>query len=120
MGSANGIRPDRLCSNPYTAGKGKQYLNPSCFASPAQFHFGSEGRNDLRSPHVNNLDFSALKSFPLPFRETSLQFRADFFNLFNLSPLGVPDTTATDTTFGQITSTATTEREIQFALKLYF
>jgi hypothetical protein len=120
VGAANGIRPDRLCSAPYAPGKGKQYLNPACFASPAQFHFGSEGRNDLRSPHVNNLDFSALKSFPLPFRETSLQFRADFFNLFNLAPLGVPDTTATDTTFGQITSTATTEREIQFALKLYF
>jgi hypothetical protein len=120
VGAANGIRPDRLCSNPYTPAKGKQYLNSSCFASPAQFHFGSEGRNDLRSPHVNNLDFSALKSFPLPFREMNLQFRADFFNLFNLSPLGVPDTTVTDTTFGQITSTATTEREIQFALKLYF
>jgi len=120
VGAANGIRADRLCSSPYTPEKGKQYLNPACFAPPAQFHFGSEGRNDLRSPHVNNLDFSALKTFPIPFREMNLQFRADFFNLFNLSPLGVPDTTVTDTNFGQITSTAITEREIQFALKLYF
>ncbi|MGB8536160.1 MAG: hypothetical protein WCD57_07090 [Acidobacteriaceae bacterium] len=33
VGAAKGIRPDRLCSNPYTPAKGKQYLNPSCFAS---------------------------------------------------------------------------------------
>jgi hypothetical protein len=120
VGAANGIRPDRLCRNPYTATKGKQYLNVACFAPPQQFHFGTEGRNDLRSPHVNNLDFSALKSFPIPLREMSLQFRADFFNLLNLSPLGIPDSTVTDTNFGLISSTASAEREIQFALKLYF
>ena len=120
VGAANGIRADRVCDNPYSANKEKQYLNTACFVSPAQFHFGSEGRNDLRSAHVNNLDFSVLKSFPIPVREMNLQFRADFFNLFNESPLGIPDTTVTDTNFGLISTTATTEREIQFALKLYF
>jgi hypothetical protein len=119
VGAANGIRPDRLCSDPYTANRGIQYLNVSCFAAPAQFNFGTEGRNDLRSPHVKNLDFSLMKSFPLPWREMNLQFRTDFFNIFNFSPL-VPDLTVTDTTFGLVSSTATTEREIQFALKLYF
>ena len=118
VGAANGIRPDRLCKNPY--GSGKQYIQPSCFAQPAQFHFGDEARNDLRSQHVNNLDFSVLKTFPIPLREMNLEFRTDFFNLFNLAPLGIPDSTATDTNFGTVTSTATTEREIQFALKLKF
>jgi len=121
VGAANGIRPNRTCSNPYSPGRGQNYLNTACFASPAAFNFGSEGRNDLRSPHVTNLDFSLVKAFSIPVsKETSLQFRTDFFNLFNQAPLGVPDTNINDTNFGRITSTATTEREIQFALKLYY
>jgi hypothetical protein len=67
------------------------------------------------------MDFALDKSFPLPItRETSLQFRVDFFNLFNEAPLGIPDAGVNDTTFGQISTTATTEREIQFALKVFF
>ncbi|MGB8536161.1 MAG: hypothetical protein WCD57_07095, partial [Acidobacteriaceae bacterium] len=121
VGAANGIRPDRICSNPYEKNGGTQYLNTACFTTPAAFTFGTEGRNDLRSPHVTNLDFSVAKSFPLPVRrETNLEFRAELFNALNLTPLGVPDTGITDTTFGLITTTATTEREIQFALKLHF
>ena len=121
MGAANGIRPNRTCSDAYSPGRGQNYLNTACFASPAAFNFGNEGRNDLRSPHVTNLDFSLVKAFPIPIRkETSLQFRTDFFNLLNLAPLGVPDTNINDTNFGRISSTATTEREIQFALKLNY
>lgn len=121
VGAANGIRPDRTCSNPYTASRGSKYLNTSCFSTPAAFTFGSEGRNDLRTAHVTNLDSSLVKSFPIPLgRETSLQFRADFFNTLNEGPLGIPDTTITAATFGRVSTTATTQREIQFALKLYY
>ena len=121
VGAANGIRPNRSCNNPYAPGGGRAYLNVSCFSTPAAFNFGTEGRNDLRSAHVTNMDFALDKSFPLPItRETSLQFRVDFFNLFNEAPLGIPDAGVNDTTFGQISTTATTEREIQFALKVFF
>ena len=114
-------RANLYCSDPYANHGRNGYLTPSCFSNPAPFTFGTEGRNDLRSPAVTNLDLSVFKDFPLPFREGArLQFRADFFNSLNESPLGVPDTTLTDTNFGNIFSTATTEREIQFALKLYF
>jgi hypothetical protein len=121
VGAANGIRPNKTCRNPYTGSGGSQYLNASCFSTPAAFTFGDEGRNDLRSAHVNNLDFSVVKSFRIPLSEaTNLQFRTDIFNLFDEGPLGVPNTTNTSSTFGVVSSTATTEREIQFALKLYF
>jgi hypothetical protein len=114
-------RANIYCSNPYANHGRNGYLTPSCFSNPAPFTFGTEGRNDLRTPSVTNLDLSIFKDFPLPFREgMRLQLRTDFFNSLNQSPLGLPDTTLTDTNFGNIFSTATTERQIQFALKLYF
>jgi hypothetical protein len=69
---------------------------------------------------VTNVDLSLLKDFPLWGEERKLEFRTDFFNALNHQSLGVPDTTLTDATFGQILSTAQTEREIQFALKILF
>jgi hypothetical protein len=114
-----GNRTTGGCS-PYTASKGRSYLNTTCFTTPAPFTFGNEGRNDLRSPGVTNLDLSLVKTFKLWEGGRRLEFRTDFFNSLNQSALGVPDTTLTDSNFGQITSTAQTEREIQFALKVYF
>jgi hypothetical protein len=113
-------RADRGTCSPYTSSKGRSYLNTACFSTPPDFTFGTEGRNDLRSPDVTNLDLSLEKSFPLWSDARKVNFRTDFFNSLNHQSLGVPDTTVTDSTFGQITSTAQTEREIQFALKIYF
>lgn len=79
------------------------------------------GRNFLRTPPVANFDLSLFKVIPLPLSEsTKLEFRAEFFNAFNFQALGAPDSTLGDPTFGQVLATAQTEREIQFALKLYF
>lgn len=114
-----GDRATGGCS-PYTSSKGRSYLNTTCFTTPAPFTFGNEGRNDLRSPGVTNLDLSLVKTFPIWEGGRKLEFRTDFFNSLNQSALGVPDTTLTDSNFGQITNTAQTEREIQFALKVYF
>ncbi|NNN18890.1 MAG: TonB-dependent receptor, partial [Acidimicrobiaceae bacterium] len=114
-------RADRSAGcSPYTSSKGRSYVNVGCFITPSPFTFGTEGRNDLRSPRVINLDLSLMKDFPLGAEARKLEFRADFFNAPNHQSLGVPDTTLTDTTFGQILSTAQTEREIQFALKIIF
>lgn len=96
-----------------------QFLNPASFVSPPPFTFGTEGRNNLRSPFVSNLDLSIFRAFPIT-EATRLQFRADFFNAPNWQALGVPDTGVTDPNFGRVFGTAQTEREIQFALKLYF
>ncbi len=118
-------RPNRTCSNPYANSGGVQLLNTSCFSLPANYTFGTEPRNDLRSPHVTNLDTSMAKEFPL--RESSskqnVEFRADFFNTFNSAAFNSPaDLNVADinTTFGVVTSTAQSERLIQLALKVNF
>jgi hypothetical protein len=114
-------RPNKTCTNPYRSGGGTMYLNTSCFSVPAAYTFGSEPRNDLRTPHVTNFDASVLKSFVLGEKTgREVQFRTDFFNAFNESAFGTPDTTITDPTFGLVNVTAQTEREIQFSLKVMF
>jgi hypothetical protein len=98
-----------------------QWLNPNGFALPAAFTYGNEGRNILRTDWTRNLDFSLLREFPLPFSETTkLQFRVEAFNSLNAPVFGIPDSTLTDPTFGQVFSTLNTERQVQFALKLFF
>jgi hypothetical protein len=65
------------------------YLNLSAFAAPCDFatgctvtHFGNSPRNGFYGPHYRNFDFSVTKDTKLSER-FNLQFRADFFNLFN-------------------------------------
>jgi outer membrane receptor protein involved in Fe transport len=119
-------RADRLCKNPYNGSRNVQYLNQTCFANPAAYTFGSEPRNDLRTPHVTNTDLTLEKVFPLGKEQRSIVFRTDFFNAWNQAAFGPfqggtqPDNTVTDANFGLFTGTAQTEREIQFALKITF
>jgi hypothetical protein len=80
--------------------------------------FGTAGRNILIGPGTFNVDFSAIKNFAFKERYR-LQYRAEFFNLFNHAQLNNPSTTVTSSQFGRITS-ARDPRIIQMALKLYF
>ncbi|MBV9032958.1 MAG: carboxypeptidase regulatory-like domain-containing protein [Acidobacteriaceae bacterium] len=123
-----GIRPNyvlgcnKSISGPIQA-KYNHYFNTSCFVAPPSFTFGTEGRNDptLRSPGMANWDFSAFKSFPLAAENrVNLQFRAEFFNIFNRVQFGYPDQTVGDTAFGVITSQLNNPRLVQFALRLSF
>ena len=100
----------------------QNYLNTSSFQVPAQYTFGTLGRNSLRLGSSSNWDLSVFREFPLRLTEaTRLQFRAEFFNAFNHPVLGgCLDTTVQDANFGTANCTRNTEREIQFALKLYF
>jgi len=97
----------------------KQWLNPAAFAIPAQYTWGSESRNDLVGPPQKVVDFSVFKDIPLK-EQLKLQFRAEFFNVFNHTNYAIPVNNVTSKSFGQITSTATSGREIQFALKVMF
>jgi hypothetical protein len=89
---------------------------------------GTAPRAPVYGPRFVNTDFSVIKDFPLAFREgTSLQFRAEFFNVFNHPQFfmtGISDTgeqdIATTSTFGVINQTVNNPRLIQFALKLKF
>jgi hypothetical protein len=109
----------QLVGNPLPAGfkqTVQQYYNKSAYATPAPYTFGNLGRNTLRSPDTRTFDFSLMKDFHL-LESTYLQFRADFFNLFNNVNLGAPNGTANSPAFMQITS-AGSARDIQFSLKL--
>ena len=99
------------------------YFNKSCFTQPAAFTFGDESRTDpnLRSPGIAQWDFSAFKSFPLA-RENrvNLQFRAEFFNIFNRVQFGYPNQSYGSSSFGVVTNQQNPPRLIQFALRLSF
>ncbi len=100
-----------------------EYFNTSCFVQPAAFTFGDEGRTDpsLRSPGIANWDFSAFKSFPIaPEGKATLQFRAEFFNIFNRVQFGYPGQALGSSSFGQITTQQNLPRLVQFALRLSF
>ncbi len=86
---------------------------------PAAYTFGDVGRNSLRGPSFNNLDASFFRNFTI-FRESSFQFRAEFFNILNHTNFGNPDATVGDGGYGEIRGEAGSSRQIQFAGKIAF
>ena len=97
-----------------------QWFNIGAFSAPAPFTFGNVSRTiNVFAPGIANWDVSLFKD--LQFREkANLQFRAEFFNVFNRANFGPPDTTLGDKTFGQITASQLLPRVGQLALKLTF
>lgn len=91
----------------------------AAFRNPQNGEIGN--RNVLRGPSFWNLDLGLQKNFKLPWENTRLQIRADAFNVFNHNAFGLPNANINNsTTFGQITTTATTPRELQFAVRFDF
>lgn len=95
-----------------------EWFNTSLFAPNQVGTFGNVGKNFLRGPGFFNTDLALLKDTKISER-VSLQFRAEFFNAFNNVNFNNPDSTLTDSAFGQILS-AQDPRILQFALKLLF
>jgi len=114
------VERGNIVGNPFMPNpNANQFLNPASFVDPAPGTYGTEGRNNLRSPAVSNFDLSLFREFP--FTETKrLEFRVDAFNAFNWQALNIPDSTIGDPNFGKVLGTAQTAREVQFALKLYW
>jgi hypothetical protein len=85
-------------------------------------HHGEIGnRNYFRGSHFWNLDTALIKTWGMPWSESqNLQLRWEAFNLFNHNSFGLPAVGITGTTFGQITTTASNPREMQFALRYSF
>ncbi len=97
----------------------QQWFDTSVFQMPAQFTFGNAGRNITFGDNEVNTDMSLLKDTPINDR-MRLQFRAEFFNLFNHTNFAdTPGRIAFTPTFGRYTS-ALNSRQTQFALKLLF
>ena len=92
---------------------------------PNQGVFGTLGRNSFRGPAYYDYDFALIKSTPFGRRPSGaermdLQFRSEFFNLFNIVNMGLPANILTGSGFGEISKTAGTSRQIQFSLKLIY
>ena len=102
-----------------TADCATQRATGAAFALPALGTFGTAGRNILRGPGSATVNFGVFKSFRI-LEGHDLQFRSEFFNLFNRVNLGNPGTSVSAAgTFGKITS-AGDPRVIQFALRYHF
>ena len=95
------------------------WLNASAFAVPANYTFGTLGRNTLRNNWYRDFDLSIFRRFTLTER-TALEFRAEAFNLTNTPVFGTPGSNLSNPNFGVISGTRNAPREIQFGAKLYF
>ena len=97
-----------------------QWFDTSKFAANAIGTFGNSGRNILRGPKFFNTDFNLIKNTRIRER-LNLQFRAEFFNLFNTVNFRLPNSNAASAQFGRITQVVDdNQRIIQFGLKMVF
>ena len=138
-GATGTERPDLVPGVSLTPPGGKtvaEWINPAAFANPAG-EFGTAPRNLLRGPGTWQVDLGAAKKFPI-WERWQLQFRAEFYNVFNHPQLGQPQSTfnsANTNGFGSIINTVNlntnivspitpvgsgTPREMQFAVRFDF
>lgn len=95
-----------------------QWFNPAAFSFAPPGGVGTHGRNTLTGPGLYNLDLSLNKTQRIGTGQ--IQFRADFFNVFNHPNFGLPNNVFLGPSLGLVTSTSSPERQIQFGVKLGF
>ena len=117
--SQGGLAPDRV-------GTLTDWFNPCAFTHAAPGELGTSNRAPFYGPRFVNTDLSLIKHFPLPYESMRLDFRAEFFNIFNHPQFylqggssGMQDVNALSS-FGVVNGTVNNPRVIQFALKLMF
>lgn len=139
-GSAGGDRPDQIGTPDFSTSRkvredyfGGGADNASFFSipigiaggtGPNQGRFGTLGRNTFRGPAFRNFDVALIKDTSFGRRgngeAVTLQFRAEFFNVFNLVNFGLPTNIVRGSGFGLISRTAGSSRQVQFSLKLIY
>jgi hypothetical protein len=104
----------------------QNWFNPCAFAHAPAGELGTAPRAPVYGPRFVNTDFSVIKDIPVH-ESMAIQFRAEFFNLFNHPQFylnGIGGTGEQDlntlSTFGVLNNTVNNPRLIQFALKLKF
>ena len=128
-GDGDTRNPDRPNYNPsFTGpviiGSPTEWFNPNAFTLSTPGTYGNVGRGVYSGPGLADVDFSIFKNTKVTER-TTLQFRAELFNILNHANFGTPNAVVfangtVSPSAGLITSTATTSRQIQFGLKLIF
>lgn len=120
-------------NNPVT-GRVEQWFDPFAFESPASGTRGNLGRNTIIGPGLATFDLALAKTFKATglSEQVSFQFRAEFFNLFNRANFSIPARSNLEIfgvagaeaqplpNVGRITTTATSARQLQFALRASF
>jgi hypothetical protein len=139
-GMASADRPDQIAQPGFSTSRtiredyfGRGANNASFFSIPVNVAggtgpnhgvFGTLGRNTFRGPGYHNLDVALIKDTPFRRRGNgefgTLQFRVEFFNVFNQVNFGIPSNTLRGSGFGIISKTAGTSRQIQFSLRLVY
>ena len=121
-GGANTVRPD-VIGPVNIIGNVERWFDTSVFTPVT--HFGGLGRNVVIGPGFNNTDFSVIKNTKISER-VRIQFRAEFFDLFNHANFGQPGNVVGTPAFGQITNTrfptgeSGSSRQVQFGIKVVF
>jgi hypothetical protein len=91
---------------------------------PNHGRFGTLGRDTFRGPGFRDFDIALIKDTPFGRRGKSelavLEFRAEFFNIFNIVNFGLPSNIVRGSGFGIISKTAGSSRQIQFSLKVVY
>jgi hypothetical protein len=126
--------PDRLnmpgCNHPVNPGNPTSYIKTQCFRAPQPAtRLGDSGRNIAIGPGLTNLDMAIFKDNYVHNERLNIQFRVELFNTLNHANFAVPTRTAAQiftqtfspvTTAGLLTTTSTTSRQIQLAMKCIF
>jgi hypothetical protein len=97
------------------------YFDTSALYSNEPLTFGNAPRvmPNLRAPGVTNFDLSLFKNFPIGDRYR-VQFRSEFFNVFNTPQFGFPASSINARNFGAITNQVNSPRDAQLAVRFHF
>jgi hypothetical protein len=87
VGNPRGVKPN---VPPSASNIGPLLLNPSAFVAPRGLTFGNAGRNAVNNPARTNFNMSLLKKFSL-LSDQDIEFRAEFFNIFNHTQFRIYD-----------------------------
>jgi Carboxypeptidase regulatory-like domain len=126
IGNTNTYERANRIGNPFAGfhRSASEWFNTAAYAIPAKYTFGNAYRNEIQGQRLINFDTSVIRSFPL-WRETSFQFRAEAFNLFNHPVFGLNEYNSTDlnspSTFGSVDGAlANNPRQLQISGKIVF
>ena len=119
LGSGVTNRANVTCSHVRTIGSVSEWFDTSCFTTPAPLQLGDSGSGKVHGPGYYNSDFSLSKSEPIHER-MRLSVQIDAFNLTNTPHYSNPDTSLSDSNFGQIGGTNGIPRELQLGVHFTF
>jgi Carboxypeptidase regulatory-like domain len=123
---AGPVAANPSCNAPSRIHTVSDWFNPCAFVAAPAGELGTANRAPVNGPNFANTDFSLIKQFHVTER-VGVEFRAEFFNLFNHAQFFLPGSSlsamqdiSSPTTFAKVTQTANNPRLVQFALKFRF